>query len=70
VIDSLESNELGDVYQIIYTVKYTKIYKGTGNFFKYQVEGQGQWKVSSKMNQSFLTIENLCPQCYSEKRIN
>jgi len=70
VLDSLESNELGDVYQIIYTVKYTKIYKGTGNFFKYQVEGQGQWKVSSKMNQSFLTIENLCPQCYSEKRIN
>jgi hypothetical protein len=70
VLDSLESNELGDVYQIIYTVKYTKIYKGTGNFFKYQVEGQGQWKVSSKMNQSFLTIENLCPQCYSERRIN
>jgi hypothetical protein len=70
VIDSLESNEFGDVKQIIYMVKYTKIYKGTGNFFKYQVEGQGQWKVSSKMNQSFLTIENLCPQCYSERRIN
>jgi len=70
VIDSLESNELGDVKQIIYTVKYTKIYKGTGKIFKYQVDGQGEWKVSSKMNQSLLTIENLCPQCYSERRIN
>jgi hypothetical protein len=70
VIDSLESNELGDVKQIIYTVKYTKIYEGTGNIFKYQVEGQGDWKVSLKSNQSILTIENLCPQCYKERRIN
>jgi hypothetical protein len=69
-IDSLESNELGDVKQIIYTVKYTKIYKGTGNIFKYQVDGQGEWKVSSKTNQSMLTIENLCPQCYTERGIN
>ena len=69
-IDSLESNELGDVKQIIYTVKYTKIYKGTGNIFKYQVDGQGEWKVSSKTNQSMLTIENLCPQCYTQRRIN
>jgi hypothetical protein len=70
VIDSLESNELGDVKQIIYTVKYTKIYEGTGNIFKYQVEGQGDWKVSLRTNQSILTIENLCPQCYTERRIN
>lgn len=70
VIDSLESNELGDVKQIIYTVKYIKIYEGTGNIFKYQVEGQGDWKVSLKSNQSILTIENLCPQCYKERRIN
>ena len=70
VIDSLESNELGDVKQIIYTVKYIKIYEGTGNIFKYQVEGQGDWKVSLKTNQNILTIENLCPQCYTERRIN
>ena len=70
VIDSLESNELGDVKQIIYTVKYTKIYEGTGSIFKYQAEGQGDWKVSLKTNQSMLTIENLCPQCYTERRIN
>ena len=69
-IDSLVSNELGDVKQIIYTVKYTKIYKGTGNIFKYQVDGQGEWKVSSKTNQSMLTIETLCPQCYTQRRIN
>lgn len=70
VIDSTQSNDLGDVKQIIYRVKYTKIYEGTGNIFKYQVEGQGDWKVSLKTNQSILTIENLCPQCYTERRIN
>jgi hypothetical protein len=69
-IDSLESNDLGDVKQIIYIVKYTKIYKGAGNIFKYQVDGQGEWKVSSKTNQSMLTIETLCPQCYTQRRIN
>jgi len=70
VMDSLESNDLGDVKQIVYTVKYTKIYEGTGNILKYQVEGQGDWRVSLKTNQSMLTIENLCPQCYTERRIN
>jgi hypothetical protein len=70
VIDSTQSNDLGDVKQIVYKVKYTKIYEGTGNIFKYQVEGQGDWKVSLKTNQSILTIENLCPQCYTERRIN
>ena len=70
VIDSTQSNDLGDVKQIIYKVKYTKIYEGTGNIFKYQVEGQGDWKVSLRTNQSILTIENLCPQCYTERRIN
>jgi len=70
VIDSTQSNDLGDVKQIIYKVKYTKIYEGTGNIFKYQVEGQGDWKVSLRTNQSMLTIENLCPQCYTERRIN
>jgi hypothetical protein len=70
VIDSLESNDLVDMKQIVYTVKYTKIYEGTGNILKYQVEGQGDWRVSLKINQSMLTIENLCPQCYTERKIN
>lgn len=67
IIDSVEINDDGEVKKIDYTINYLKIYKG--NWFRWRVYGNGKWRVTCQNNSIYINVINLCPDCYSEIRI-